>query len=59
MSTPTTLKKPEAGASILPQRVLGKTGELVPVLGMGTGPGGIGMQDDEAGPSTREPSIWA
>lgn len=32
----------------IPQRVLGKTGELVPVLGLGTGPGGLGMKDDAA-----------
>ena len=32
----------------LPQRVLGKTGELVPVLGMGTGPTGMGMSDTAA-----------
>jgi len=32
----------------LPQRVLGKTGESVPVLGMGTGPTGMGMSDTAA-----------
>jgi predicted aldo/keto reductase-like oxidoreductase len=32
----------------LPQRLLGKTGELVPVLGMGTGPGGMGLSDADA-----------
>ena len=32
----------------LPQRVLGKTGERVPILGYGSAPGGIGMDDDEA-----------
>ena len=33
---------------VLPQRLLGKTGELVPVLGMGTGPTGMGMSDTDA-----------
>ena len=32
----------------LPHRVLGKTGERVPILGYGSAPGGIGMDDDEA-----------
>lgn len=32
----------------LPNRVLGKTGVRVPVLGYGSAPGGIGMDDDEA-----------
>lgn len=32
----------------LPQRTLGKTGERVPVLGMGTGPTGMGMSDPDA-----------
>ena len=32
----------------LPQRVLGKTGEKVPILGLGTAPGGMGMDDDAA-----------
>jgi len=32
----------------LPQRRLGKTEEQVPVLGLGTGPGGMGMEDGDA-----------
>lgn len=32
----------------LPHRVLGKTGVRVPILGYGSAPGGIGMDDDEA-----------
>ena len=32
----------------LPQRVLGKTGEKVPILGLGTAPGGMGMDDAAA-----------
>ena len=32
----------------LPKRVLGKTGEQVPILGLGTGPGGMGLDDDDA-----------
>ena len=34
--------------STLPQRVLGKTGEKVPILGLGTAPGGMGMDDTSA-----------
>ncbi len=32
----------------MPQRILGKTGERVPVLGLGTAPGGFGLPDGEA-----------
>lgn len=32
----------------LPSRVFGKTGERVPIFGLGTGPSGMGMSDDEA-----------
>lgn len=32
----------------LPQRILGKTGVSVPVLGLGTAPAGMGLPDDEA-----------
>ncbi|MEE2657264.1 MAG: aldo/keto reductase [Candidatus Latescibacterota bacterium] len=32
----------------LPQRVFGKTGELIPVLGLGTAPGGMGLDDADA-----------
>lgn len=32
----------------LPQRVLGKTSEKVPILGLGTAPGGLGMDDAAA-----------
>lgn len=32
----------------LPHRVLGKTGERVPVLGLGTAPGGMGLSDFDA-----------
>jgi predicted aldo/keto reductase-like oxidoreductase len=32
----------------LPTRLLGKTGERIPILGLGTGPGGMGMPNDEA-----------
>src|SRR5262245_50326332 len=37
-----------SAVEVLPQRRLGKTGERVPVLGMGTGPGGSGLDDAEA-----------
>ena len=33
---------------VLPQRRLGKSGERVPVLGMGTGPGGSGLEDADS-----------
>jgi predicted aldo/keto reductase-like oxidoreductase len=32
----------------LPRRVLGKTGERVPILGFGTAPGGMGLSDEDA-----------
>ena len=32
----------------LPHRRFGKTGERVPLLGLGTAPGGTGLEDDEA-----------
>jgi uncharacterized protein len=32
----------------LPQRVLGRTGEKVPILGLGTAPAGMGMGDSDA-----------
>ena len=54
MSTATLhTPRPEAAAPStgpLPQRRFGKTGERVPVLGLGTGPCGIGMPDEEAIP---------
>src|SRR5688572_27390068 len=34
----------------LPTRRFGKTEERVPILGLGTGPGGIGMEDRDAIP---------
>ena len=34
--------------SALPQRILGKTGERVPILGLGTAPAGMGLEDDDA-----------
>ena len=46
--TLTTATGATPGVRSIPQRLLGKTGELVPVLGLGTGPGGIGMKDDDA-----------
>lgn len=50
MSTETMIEQPtivEAPAT-LPQRVFGKTGEEVPILGLGTAPGGMGLPDTEA-----------
>lgn len=46
--TATTATEQTPGVRSIPQRLLGKTGELVPVLGLGTGPGGLGMKDDDA-----------
>ena len=49
-----TVEAPEASQSVrsdshpLPHRVLGKTGVRVPVLGLGTAPGGMGLSDFEA-----------
>ena len=34
--------------STVPHRVLGKTGERVPILGYGSAPGGMGLSDDDA-----------
>jgi uncharacterized protein len=39
---------PAAAAGPLPQRRFGKTEERVPVVGLGTGPAGFGLSDDEA-----------
>ncbi len=47
---PNTLKPDAATPSPLPRRRFGKTGEYVPVLGLGTGPGGIGLPDEQAIP---------
>ncbi len=41
-------QKPLLTVDPLPHRVLGKTGERVPILGLGTGPGGMGLEDDAA-----------
>jgi predicted aldo/keto reductase-like oxidoreductase len=32
----------------IPSRTFGKTGEEVPIFGLGTGPGGLGLPDEEA-----------
>jgi uncharacterized protein len=50
MRSMTALLSPTPTTAALPQRRFGKTDEPVPVVGLGTGPGGIGMQDDEAIP---------
>jgi uncharacterized protein len=39
---------PLSPPSTLPQRRFGKTGEHVPMLGLGTGPAGFGLPDDAA-----------
>ena len=52
-------KKTPADILALPQRMLGKTGELVPILGLGTAPGGMGMEDEPRWPSSNRPLIWA
>ena len=38
----------ESQGAALPQRVFGKTGERVPILGLGTGPSGMGLQNEDA-----------
>lgn len=43
-----TAAKTAAGPGTFPQRILGKTGELVPMLGLGSAPGGMGLPDEEA-----------
>ena len=48
MSIAAVSEKVAAVPGMLPQRVLGKTGERVPILGLGTGPGGMGVKDSEA-----------
>ena len=48
--TTTNPAEPIDGVRSIPRRVLGKTQELVPILGLGTGPGGIGMKDEDAIP---------
>jgi len=40
--------RPVTATGALPQRVLGKTGELVPILGLGTACGGMGLDDATA-----------
>ena len=44
-STPASTRTDTAA---LPQRQLGRTGQSVPILGLGTGPGGMGMADQDA-----------
>ncbi len=48
LSHPSTPSR--AAVEPLPQRRFGKTEERVPVLGLGTGPAGIGLPDEEAIP---------
>ncbi|MCY3871747.1 MAG: aldo/keto reductase [Gemmatimonadetes bacterium] len=38
----------EVTTGTLPHRVLGKTGERVPILGYGSAPGGMGLSDEDA-----------
>jgi predicted aldo/keto reductase-like oxidoreductase len=51
---PPTVSAPFTGTAtlpppaVLPRRRFGKTGEQVPVLGLGTGPAGFGLADDAA-----------
>lgn len=48
--SPTPSSASRACIEPLPTRRFGKTGERVPVLGLGTGPGGIGLPDEQAIP---------
>lgn len=43
-----TREMDRSGPEPLPHRRFGKTGERVPVIGLGTGPGGMGLADEEA-----------
>ncbi|MDE2697630.1 MAG: aldo/keto reductase, partial [Gemmatimonadota bacterium] len=38
----------EVTTDTVPHRVLGKTGERVPILGYGSAPGGMGLSDEDA-----------
>ena len=38
------------GSNEIPQRVFGKTGVSVPVIGLGSAPGGVGLKDEDAIP---------
>ncbi len=40
--------EPKPGISTLPKRVFGKTGERIPILGLGTAPAGMGLDDFDA-----------
>ncbi len=48
MSTALALDEKGTLPGNLPRRLLGKTGERVPILGLGTAPGGLGMEDGDA-----------
>src|SRR5688572_14856087 len=48
IATPDRSTGPPLKTEPLPHRRFGKTGERVPVVGLGTGPGGMGLTDDEA-----------
>ena len=47
-ATPLTNPAPAIDRATLPQRRFGKTEESVPVLGLGTGPAGMGLSDEAA-----------
>jgi uncharacterized protein len=49
MSVDTLVEQPDKlKSNTLPKRIFGKTGEEVPILGLGTAPGGMGLPDAEA-----------
>lgn len=49
MSVDTLIEQPDlVKAEPFPKRVFGKTGEEVPILGLGTAPGGMGLPDTQA-----------
>jgi len=48
IDAPATAPIDAPATSPLPQRILGKTGELVPLLGLGSAPGGMGLADEDA-----------
>lgn len=43
-----SIVSPAPAAVALPERTFGKTGEKVPILGLGTAPGGFGLNDIDA-----------
>ena len=43
-----SIANPVVAPVVLPERTFGKTGEKIPILGLGTAPGGFGLNDFDA-----------